>query len=117
MPIRHLVLALPFVACLAPEPALDARVPALGERQDDIICTPVCSPGYTELLNDTYSYGFRLFPDAGYIYYEGCGNPYGAWMCTVTMQTGSDGSCSRIDCAQQPGARSPRCSWSPSDCQ
>ena len=108
MPIRLLALALPIAACLAE--------PSLGEQQDGIICAPLCSPGYSELLNDTYSYGYRLFPDAGYTYYEGCANPFGPWECTVTMQTGFDGSCSRIDCAQQPGAKPPRCSSSPAAC-
>jgi hypothetical protein len=111
MLIRLTALALAFTACLDVPPSLE-------EHQDDIICTPLCAPGYTGLLEDTYSYAYRLFPDAGYVYYEGCANPYGPWECTVTIQTGPgrENACSRIDCAQPHGTQPPWCSASQTSC-
>jgi hypothetical protein len=106
MLIRILTLALPLVACLD-------REPVLGEQQADLICGSLCDPPYSDLLHDTWGCALRLFPDAGYTYYEGCGAPDGPWECTLTIQTGAtDGSCARIDCAQHRP-----CSWSHAACQ
>jgi hypothetical protein len=105
-------LALALAACLgAPEPSLD-------ERQDNIICGPLCAPGYASLVEDTYSYGFRLFPDAGTLG-EGCADLGAGWDCVVTLLTPSTNRCGSVtvECVARPGLPA-RCSWSAVDsCQ
>lgn len=111
------------IAAAALAACLDASEPSLSERQDDIVCRPLCTPDYASLLEDTYSFGFRLFPDAGTLG-EGCayldGGGVKQWDCVVTMLSPTTTPCGAVvvECRQQPGAQPPRC-WSgpPDNCQ
>lgn len=118
MLIRHLAM-LSLAACgFASDPT--APEPIAAERQDPIICSPLCDPGYQTELQSAYSYGFGLFANARSTD-ASCadiGTSVPQWDCIVTFIS-SENPCGAyvVECLGQGPGRAPKCNWmNPNNC-